>query len=129
MHGRKRSDNRRKWKLRTAWLEKMQEQGKAGKIIKSVLKAHAGRKHRDGLNLDTVKDSAGTTYVTPAAVHHAGNAHFNDWYAMPDHYLQTLHTIQDWRPYLNDFPTFQAHFSSTQVPRHLMTRIQGTTTT
>ena len=95
MHGRKRSDNRRKWKRRTAWLEKMQEQGKAGKIIKSVLKAHAGRKHRDGLNLDTIKDGTGFTHVTPQAVHQAGTHHFQDWYSMPDHYLHTLHSVPD----------------------------------
>jgi hypothetical protein len=63
MHGRKRSDMRRKWKRRTAFLEKMSAPGKSGKTIKAVLKAHAGRKHRDGLNLDTVCDPQGKTYV------------------------------------------------------------------
>ena len=101
----------------------MQEQGKAGKIIKNVLKAHAGRKHRDGLNLDTIKDGTGLTHVTPQAVHQASNNHFQDWYSMPYHYLYTLHSVPDWRPYLSDFSTFQSHFAGAHVPLHLIERI------
>ena len=83
MHGRKRSDMRVRWKRRTAWLEQMTAKGKAGKIIKAVLKSQAGKKHRKGLCLDTVQDSQGTVHVTPHSVHKASNSTFDDWYAMP----------------------------------------------
>ena len=123
MHGRRRSDTRRSWKQQTAWLEKMAVQGKSGKIIKAVLKAHAGRKHRDGLNLDTVKDKTGRTHVTPLGVHNVANDEFKDWYDMPQEYRDTLHSIPDWRPYLLDFNHFLTQFPNSQVPRDLSLRI------
>ena len=123
MHGRRRQDNRKKWKKRTAWLEQMAEQGKSGKIIKAVLKAQAGRKHRDGLNLDVVKDGTGKQFVTPESVHDAATTGFQSWYAMPNEYRDTLHTIPDWRPHLHDYDAFRAQFPSCQVPEDLTRRI------
>ena len=101
----------------------MAEQGKTGKIIKAVLKAQAGRKHRDGLNLDVIKDGAGKHYVTPESVHSAATTGFQSRYDMPENYRETLHTTPDWRPHLNDFSTFRASFPDCQVPEDLMLRI------
>ena len=84
-HGRQRQDNRLRWKKRTAWLERMASLGKCGKIIKAVLKGQAGRKHQNGLNLDTVRDGSGKIYVTPKSIHQAATRSFQDWYGMPEH--------------------------------------------
>ena len=123
MHGRRRQDIRRKWKARTKWLEGLQEKGKARQIIKQVLKANAGRKHTTGLNLDTVRDTDGRTYVTPQSVHQASTAHFREWYDMPEDYRSTIHSIPDWRPHLLSYDSFIAQFPNTQVPRHLSEKI------
>ena len=122
LHGRKRTDLRQQWNSRTKWLEQQREKGKTGRIIKAVLHTLAGRKHQAGSNLETVRDSS-TTHVTPETVHTASTAHFEKWYDMPEHLLNTLHAIPDWKPHFNDFNVFKSAYPHCQVPEHLMRRI------
>jgi hypothetical protein len=42
---------------------------------------------------------------------------------MPADYISTLHTIPDWRPYLQSFEQFIAQFPNSQVPSHLSEKI------
>jgi hypothetical protein len=81
LHGRQRKEARLKWKQRNASLTVHAQTGRIGKIIKTVLGQHAGRKHRDGLNLDTLKE-ADKTHVTPETVHDAATRHFNEWFVV-----------------------------------------------
>ena len=98
------------------------EKGKTGRIIKAVLQTLAGRKHQDGANLETVHDS-NTTHVTPETVHTAATAHFKEWYAMPDHLMDTLHSIDNWRPHLQNYDDFRASYPNSKVPDHRMRQI------
>ena len=122
LHGRRRSEYRRNWRKHTAWLEQQREKRKTGRIIKAILQTLAGRKHQNGVNLETVQDS-NTTHVTPETVHTAATVHFKEWYAMPDHLMDTLHSIDDWRPHLQNYDDFRASYPNSKVPDHLMRQI------
>ena len=43
----------------------MREQGKAGKVTKVVLEVHAGRKHQDGLVIDSICRTTGEVIGDP----------------------------------------------------------------
>ena len=53
LHGRKRLEMRMAATGYTSWVEQIRERGQTGKVIKAVLRVYAGRKHQDGLYMDT----------------------------------------------------------------------------
>ena len=124
LHGRRRRDARMAWTRRTAFLEHMREIGATGKIIKTVLKSLAGRKHHTTVNYDTLRGADGTVYVTPEEVQRQGTQHFAQWYALPDAYRAGIHEMEDWSHLLTDYSSFRAQFpTDSQLPEHLYHRI------
>ena len=69
LHGRKRLETRKAATCYTSWVEQMREQGQTGKVIKAVLGVHAGRKHQDGLSMDTLRFRTGEVTGDPVMVH------------------------------------------------------------
>ena len=106
MHGRLRHELRTTINHNTARREMLREMGQTRLVLKSVLGRMGNRKHQDPLFLGAVRESDTMVEVTPETVHTALTAHFEQWYAMPDHYLtDPLHT-GEWQTVLKDFATF-----------------------
>ena len=49
--------------------------GRIGHTIKSVLGEHAGRKHKDGLNLETLRDKD-VIHIDPEVIHESATNWF-----------------------------------------------------
>ena len=69
LHGRKRMDMRKASQGYSSWVESMREQGKAGRVIKATLGAHAGRRHQDGLTVDAIETPSGRIQGDPREIH------------------------------------------------------------
>ena len=117
LHGRKRQEMRLASSGYSAWVEQMREQGRAGKVIKAVLGSHAGRKHQDGLSLDTLRLPGVGLVGDPQQIHSLTTAHFVQHYALPDEHRNALHAASDWGPIVADKDRFMAIFQSSNIPQ------------
>ena len=67
----------------TSWDKGMQEQLKAGKVIKMVLGVQAGRKDQDGLLIDSICNKTREVIGDPVLIHQNISDVFWEHYAMP----------------------------------------------
>ena len=116
MHGRHRTDLRKDISDKVAFREHMRKLNKMKSVLKSILGVLGGRKHILTLNLDVVKDMAGTVACTPGEVHAMVTRHFREWYANPANNNSTLHTADDWQTPLASLEAFQDSVRHTGVP-------------
>ena len=84
----------------------MREQGKAGKVIKAVFGVRAGRKHQDGLVMDSLRQPSWEVIGHPDLIHQDITEVFQTHYAMPLDFDNDLHNAQDWQPYADDKALF-----------------------
>ena len=116
MHGRQRTDFRTDMNEKVAYKDHMRKLNKMKSVIKSILGVLGARKHMATLNLEAVKDSAGTVACSPEAVHSMITDHFREWYANPPANNSILHTDSDWQASMSSLATFQAAVGHTGVP-------------
>ena len=84
----------------------MREQGRMGRVIKAVLGVHAGRKHQDGVSLDTLRSPTLGLVGDPQAIHTLTTEHFVQHYAIPPDANNDLHRSPDWLPLVMDKERF-----------------------
>ena len=119
MHGQLRTDLRSSINYHCARRETMRELGKTRVVLKSVLGRIGSRKHQDQLFLGAVKESSTRVDVTPLEVHEALTRHFQNWYAMPEHYQEDQLHNGDWESVIQSFPAFYSATAHTGVPENL----------
>ena len=115
MQGRQRTDLRKDMNEKVAYREHMRQLGKMKIVLKSVLGVLGARKHQPTLNLDVVRNEAGTMAVTPVEVHAMVTEHFRQWYADQANAVP-MHTEEDWKTSLSSLEKFQTDVAHTGVP-------------
>ena len=117
MHGRQRSEDRRKMKNASADREKAVAAGKVGKALKSILGTHQAT-----FDLHTLRLATGELVTDPIIIHNTQVQHWKEWFGETEETFFDQNTI-DWnnpRALQEDFMKFKAHQN---VPAELLQRI------
>ena len=104
----------------TSWVEQMRERGQTGKVIKAVLGVHAGRKHQDGLSMDTLRCRTGEVTGDPAVVHTEITDVFRDHYAIPLDFDNKLHNAPVWELFVKNRALFGSVYADSNIPTYLL---------
>ena len=94
----------------------MPEQGKAERFIQAVLGIHAGRKHQDGLVMDSLCRTSGEVIGDPALIHQDITNVFREHFEMPLDFDNEMHRASDWQQYANDKARFTHVYRDSNIP-------------
>jgi hypothetical protein len=117
LQGRARTDMRLAHKGFMSFIEANREKGRLKPIVKAILGTHAGRKHQDGLTMDTVTTDDGETIGDPEAVHSLWTRTFKAFYTMPPQFDNELHRTVDWEPIVSDRSRFMDIHRDSNIPQ------------
>ena len=123
LQGRMRTDMRLAHKGFMSYIEANREKGRLKPIVKAVLGSHAGRKHQDGLQMDSVTTDSGKVIGDPAAVHSMWTKHFQSVYAIPKQFDNELHRTEDWEPIIEDRQRFMDIHKDSNIPQWCLDNI------
>ena len=84
----------------------MREQGKAVKVIKAVLGIHGGRKHLDGLVMDSFCRTSGEVIGDPTLIYQDITDVFREYYILPMDFDNEMHRASDCQRYAESKPLF-----------------------
>ena len=116
LQGRARTEMRLAHKGYMSFIESNREKGRLKQVIKAILGSHAGRRHQDGLCMDSVRRNNGEVIGDPAQVHALWTDHFTDFYRTPPEFDNDLHRVEDWEPIINSRERFFAIFQLSNIP-------------
>ena len=113
MHGRQRSELRSSISAATALRERLLQEGKLGRVIKSVLGTETNKFNYDSLH---TRDGIVTD---PVEIHNEVAGHFQQWFS-GDEPSTGIHAPEnDWRTILTDKDSFFKHANARAVPEDL----------
>jgi hypothetical protein len=113
MHGRRRSELRTKISAAVANRERLYQEGKLGRVIKSVLGTESNR-----FDYDSLQTPEGII-TEPTAVHNKVASHFQDWFEGPTEFNTGIHANSNWQEIFTDEEAFKAHAVRQAIPTHL----------
>ena len=114
MHGRQRSEHRSKISASVAARERLLQEGKLGKVIKSIM---GTEKERFDYGVLSTADGIITD---PTQIHNKVASHFQDWFAGPASDHGGIHAATtDWKTVFSDREAFFEHGRRRAVPEEL----------
>ena len=117
LQGRARTDMRLAHKGYMSFIESNREKGRLKPIVKAILGSHAGRRHQDGLVMDTITQDDGEVIGDPARIHSIWTEHYKSVFKMPIQFDNELHTTEDWGPILADKTRFMNIYRESNIPQ------------
>ena len=99
LHGRKRLEMRKARSTYPLWVEQMTELRKADKAVKAAIGEHVGRKHQNGLVMDSIGRKTREVIGDKGLIHKNITDVLWDHYAMPLDFNNKLHNAPNWEPY------------------------------
>ena len=123
LQGRARTDMRLAHKGFMSFIEANREKGRLKPIVKAILGTHAGRKHQDGLTMDTVTTDDGDIIGDPEAVHSLWTRTYKAFYTMPPQFDNELHRSVDWEPIVSDRSRFMDIYRDSNIPQWCLDNI------
>ena len=113
MHGRQRSELRSSISAATALRERLLQEGKLGRVIKSVLGTETNK-----FNYDSLHTREGIV-TDPVEIHNEVAGHFQQWFS-GDEPLTGIHAPEnDWRTILTDKDSFFKHAKARADPEDI----------
>ena len=123
LHGRKRMEMRKASQGYSSWVEHMREIGKTGKVIKAILGVHAGRRHKDGLTIDSLTLPNDEVTGDPQKIHESTTAYAKDFFSIPPEFNTSFHKADDWEPFVRDRDLFMQSFQHSNIPERWLSII------
>ncbi len=117
LQGRARTDMRLAHKGYMSFIESNREKGRLKPIVKAILGSHAGRRHQDGLVMDTITQDDGEVIGDPARIHSIWTEHYKSAFKMPHQFDNELHNTEDWGPILADTTRFMNIHGESNIPQ------------
>jgi RNA polymerase nonessential primary-like sigma factor len=111
MHGRRRSELRTKISAAVANRERLYQEGKLGRVIKSVLGTESNR-----FDYDSLQTPEGII-TEPTAVHNKVASHFQDWFEGPPEFKTGIHATSDWQDIFTDEDAFPSYHDSKHLSK------------
>ena len=114
LHGRQRSEMRSSISAATAQRERLLQEGKIGRAIKSILGTESGK-----FTYDTLHTPEGLL-TDPVQIHNRVAQHFQSWFDGPSEFQTGIHAQEmDWSTIITDADRFRSHAMARAVPPHL----------
>ena len=117
LQGRARTDMRLAHKGYMSFIESNREKGRLKAVVKAILGSHAGRRHQDGLLMDSVTNDTGKVIGDPENVHSLWTSHFKAFYSTPPQFKNEFHCTDDWEPIITDKGRFMAIHQQSNIPQ------------
>ena len=114
IHGRQRAELRTNISAAVALRERHLQEGRLGKVIKSVLGTEQSRFEYAALHTNN------SILTDPIEIHNKVAEHFQEWFSSPKDVQSGIHSnTEDWRTIFSDKVKFFAHARSRAVPDEL----------